>query len=283
MKSYYKPFVFGFAALMTLTPAINLTNVAAATNTSSSAITQSTGSGYNALYTQIKRATDDEDSGKYGNAQQITLQSVIDKYYGRLGKISDSQDMQDATELKDYLDKGIVAYTIEPFTSVWITNIEDASDFYGSDYSAPAYVFKEVNKPELKKLDIGDHTVVDKNNHPVANNEVPMWIDNEGYLNIDSNYSIYGTHPQINVIYTRDIDKYSNNPSSNSTDNPWTSSEGVITTKHMSFLYTLDGNKVDDRALSGNSAWYTDRYATINGEKMYRVSTDEWVKSSDIE
>ncbi|KRL67456.1 SLAP domain-containing protein [Companilactobacillus versmoldensis] len=38
----------------------------------------------------------------------------------------------------------------------------------------------------------------------------------------------------------------------------------------------------DSRSIAANSAWYTDRSAIINGVKMYRVSTNEWVKASDL-
>lgn len=56
----------------------------------------------------------------------------------------------------------------------------------------------------------------------------------------------------------------------------------VVTAKHQTNLYNADGDKVSNRALAANSAWRTDRYATINGEKMYRVATNEWVAVSDL-
>lgn len=58
----------------------------------------------------------------------------------------------------------------------------------------------------------------------------------------------------------------------------------TVTTKagDAKLLYTTEGKAVKNRALSGNSNWFSDRLATINGEKMYRVATNEWVKASDI-
>ncbi|GEO79127.1 SLAP domain-containing protein [Companilactobacillus mindensis] len=58
----------------------------------------------------------------------------------------------------------------------------------------------------------------------------------------------------------------------------------VIITKDGTFkyLYTSEGKMVGNRALSKNSSWYSDKIATINGEKMYRVATNEWIKASDI-
>ncbi|KRN97703.1 SLAP domain-containing protein [Companilactobacillus kimchiensis] len=56
----------------------------------------------------------------------------------------------------------------------------------------------------------------------------------------------------------------------------------VVTTKNQATLYTEKGVKSVNRALAANTPWYTDRSAIINGQKMYRVSTDEWVSADDI-
>lgn len=58
----------------------------------------------------------------------------------------------------------------------------------------------------------------------------------------------------------------------------------TVTTKPDSYkaLYTIKGKEVKSRGLSANSSWASDRATTINGEKMYRVATNEWVKASDI-
>lgn len=58
----------------------------------------------------------------------------------------------------------------------------------------------------------------------------------------------------------------------------------VITTTKGKYksLYTTRGKAVGNRGLGANSSWITDKAATINGEKMYRVATNEWIKASDI-
>ncbi|MFC6177317.1 hypothetical protein ACFQAV_10730 [Companilactobacillus huachuanensis] len=63
-----------------------------------------------------------------------------------------------------------------------------------------------------------------------------------------------------------------------------TMEEGIITTNSGEFkhLYTIEGKDITNRGLSGDSKWYTDQYATINGEKMFRVATNEWVKATDV-
>ena len=48
------------------------------------------------------------------------------------------------------------------------------------------------------------------------------------------------------------------------------------------YLYDINGKKSSLRALASGSAWFSDKVATINGEKMYRVATNEWVKASDV-
>lgn len=54
------------------------------------------------------------------------------------------------------------------------------------------------------------------------------------------------------------------------------------TSGEMKYLYNNNGVRNKARALAGNTSWYSDRIATINGEKMYRVATNEWVKASNI-
>ncbi|AKP67851.1 SLAP domain-containing protein [Companilactobacillus ginsenosidimutans] len=56
----------------------------------------------------------------------------------------------------------------------------------------------------------------------------------------------------------------------------------VATLDKVTPLYTVDGKKVDGRALGASSDWATDKKLTLNGEAYYRVSTSEWVKASDV-
>lgn len=47
-------------------------------------------------------------------------------------------------------------------------------------------------------------------------------------------------------------------------------------------LYNTNNELIDHRALAANSHWQVDKVRTINGEKQYRVSTNEWIKASDV-
>lgn len=62
---------------------------------------------------------------------------------------------------------------------------------------------------------------------------------------------------------------------------PFTINVGVITVNNSAQVYSTSGAKVTTKVLTKNTKWATDRVATINGHKMYRVSTYEWVKASD--
>lgn len=63
----------------------------------------------------------------------------------------------------------------------------------------------------------------------------------------------------------------------------YTPLQTVATTNgtNLTPVYNSRGQVIIDRALDTNTPWYTDRSATIRGQKMYRVATDEWIKSSD--
>ncbi|MFC6323151.1 SLAP domain-containing protein [Companilactobacillus baiquanensis] len=66
---------------------------------------------------------------------------------------------------------------------------------------------------------------------------------------------------------------------SNSTD---VSAAGVATTfDHITRMYNRDGDLVTNRALGPNTPWQVGIFATINGETMYQVSTNEFVKASE--
>lgn len=55
-----------------------------------------------------------------------------------------------------------------------------------------------------------------------------------------------------------------------------------VFTKNDTRLYQANGQKVTNRALAKNTAWRTDKSATINGQTMYRVATNEWVSANDL-
>ncbi|KRK79626.1 SLAP domain-containing protein [Companilactobacillus nodensis] len=61
--------------------------------------------------------------------------------------------------------------------------------------------------------------------------------------------------------------------------NEFHSNPVVIQTHHNTHttLSTLSGNTVTNRALAANSNWYASGHVFIDGEKYYRVATNEWI------
>lgn len=47
-------------------------------------------------------------------------------------------------------------------------------------------------------------------------------------------------------------------------------------------LVNSQEKKIKNRALHAGTDWYSDRYAYFNGDKYYRVSTNEWIKAEDV-
>lgn len=65
--------------------------------------------------------------------------------------------------------------------------------------------------------------------------------------------------------------------------------EGVVTEHKATLsvvsnapLYSTEGKVVNDRALAKGSNWFTDKTLVLDGTTYYRVSTNEWVKASDV-
>lgn len=56
----------------------------------------------------------------------------------------------------------------------------------------------------------------------------------------------------------------------------------TITTIRQANLYTKDGKFVGNRGLTNDSTWRVQETALINGQKMYRVTANEWVAAKDV-
>ncbi|MFD1471632.1 SLAP domain-containing protein [Companilactobacillus mishanensis] len=75
-------------------------------------------------------------------------------------------------------------------------------------------------------------------------------------------------------------------------DDNWIDAQDAIEYQPVSkTITTLGGNSktlfkstgnYGTRGLDHDTAWHTDRTATINGETYYRVSTDEWIAAKDV-
>jgi len=57
----------------------------------------------------------------------------------------------------------------------------------------------------------------------------------------------------------------------------------LVNEDKIATLITSQGKKVTDRALQKSSGWYSDRYIYINDVKHYRVATNEFVSSDEVQ
>lgn len=108
------------------------------------------------------------------------------------------------------------------------------------------------------------------------------------YANIINNYNDDGTI-KTPVIENQPVTvptKTTHIHSSTTTKATTTVSEDIlnmtVTTIRQANLYTKDGKTVGNRGLVNNSTWRVKEIATINGQKMYRVSDNEWVADNDV-
>ncbi|MQS89706.1 C40 family peptidase [Companilactobacillus mishanensis] len=59
---------------------------------------------------------------------------------------------------------------------------------------------------------------------------------------------------------------------------------GIVNTTKLTTLYNLNGQTIKNRSLGPNTAWYFDREVQIGDMgSFYRVSTNEYVKTGDVE
>lgn len=56
----------------------------------------------------------------------------------------------------------------------------------------------------------------------------------------------------------------------------------VVTTKGQSKLVNARGERIVNRGLQGDAEWLTDMIVNINGDKYYRVATNEFISANDI-
>ncbi|CAJ1190357.1 hypothetical protein CPR19088_GLDEOEPO_02086 [Companilactobacillus paralimentarius] len=149
-----------------------------------------------------------------------------------------------------------VNYTIDkdtPKSTVYVQKSDQTEDNIVSGYPKNGYI-----------------KIYDKNgklNNDVVLSEGSSWIIDQQVSINGSEYYRVATNEYVKAS---DVYKY-------------TPLQTVATTngKDVTPVYNSRGQVIIDRALDTNTPWYTDRSATIKGQKMYRVATDEWIRASD--
>jgi len=98
---------------------------------------------------------------------------------------------------------------------------------------------------------------------------------NAYFAKFDQEYATvesYADNGEPVVIPTKHVTKHTSNNNLKS-----------FITKKQTTLYTAAGKVVKHRSLANNTVWSVMEVTTINGQKMYRVSTSEWVFASDVQ
>jgi len=149
-----------------------------------------------------------------------------------------------------------VNYTISsdtPTSTVYVQKSDQTEDNIVSGYPKNGYIKIYDEKGKL--------------NNDVVLSEGSSWIIDKSLTINGAEYYRVATNEYVKAS---DVYKY-------------TPLQTVATTngKNLTPVYNSRGQVIIDRALDTNTPWYTDRSATIRGQKMYRVATDEWIKASD--
>lgn len=109
---------------------------------------------------------------------------------------------------------------------------------------------------------------------------VPMYQDSNS-----------GDNPiSINAVYKKTDSGDSGNSGNNNNNNGGNVDTGTITDNKQVIaigektvpLYNSKGELLPDYALTKNSDWQSDKQLVLNGVTYYRVSTNAWVKASDV-
>ncbi|MFC6176493.1 SLAP domain-containing protein [Companilactobacillus huachuanensis] len=149
-----------------------------------------------------------------------------------------------------------VNYTIDkdtPTSTVYVQKSDQTEDNIVSGYPKNGYIKIYNEKGKL--------------NNDVVLSEGSSWIIDKSLTINGAEYYRVATNEYVKAS---DVYKY-------------TPLQTVATTnsENLTPVYNSRGQVIIDRALDTNTPWYTDRSATIKGQKMYRVATDEWIRASD--
>lgn len=184
-------------------------------------------------------------------------------------------------------------------TTVWMTNFITSA--------IPDYAVTTENQPvnNTNHSSSSHHHTSTNNNKPaeiITNNKVVESVENVTFLTTpytdttlfdDNGNKIPNVSLKDNSSWK--VDKFmtlNNVKYGRVATNEWvkmsnglsiTPNKAVVRTQNkITGLVDANGKKVTNRALAGNTPWYSDMTAEINGQIMYRVSNTEWVPASDV-
>ena len=136
------------------------------------------------------------------------------------------------------------------------------------------YPYQELNNLHVRTYDDSEKDLYRSENELIKNETLApdsSWLsDRETYAINDSKYYRVATDKFVDSA-----DVYVYEPV-----------QMVVTTHattRYTKLYTAKGVLITNRSLSENTSWSVDSITYINGEKYYRVATNEFVKASDVD
>lgn len=147
-----------------------------------------------------------------------------------------------------------------------INGVEFYLTEYGSWVAADTYNGIKEDSTGIVRTVSSDVILYDSKGQPITHQ-----------LSLDTAWKYYG----IVTINGRDYYQVASNeflPYDNGLKFSSMGAEINVKVPEVTSLYDSTGQLLN-RTLPGGSVWSTDGYAMINGEKMYRVATNEWIKA----
>ncbi|MFD1418706.1 SLAP domain-containing protein [Companilactobacillus keshanensis] len=205
------------------------------------------------------------------NGEKINNYEIKDVLTEQRYMLIDQIEIPEGYELSDKLTKnltianGIVVVTVKPKDS--------STPAKPGLTTKPTVTDKKTYKTTINFVDQTTKKKVQTSNISGKNGQVMSLIVPEGYelakgvsknIKIDNNKSIIEV--KVAKLTAAKI----------------TAFKGLISTKNPSALYSKDGKRVANRGLAINSDWVTDKKMVLNGETYYGVSTNEFVKASNV-
>lgn len=256
-----------------------------------------TGKGFYKTYTAALNAaasTDANSDGTLGDDIKDGEFKTAGTYY-QLVNFTAGDDTQ--------LSKFIENYNDDPSSYTVFVNGKKASegnDFYSADDSSVISFVRTIKVSDSEaqwtvtdnkgvvttKSDTPYYTLVNDNNEKIANRALAKnsaWVTDQKRVDQDGNtqYRV-ATGEWIDANNVTFSDKATDNNEGEYTDVQ--ALNGKVTldgpSSFVYFLYDNNGGQIANRALTGDSAWFTDKKATnAAGVTVYHVATGEWVQA----
>lgn len=217
---------------------------------------------------------------KYINNLESSLREILVSDVVKEAKIQNGYELSNKNDNKVTIANGIIVLIVKPTNSQNPTPAPNpgtpnpgTSKPTPKPTTKPSATDKKTYKTTVNFIDQATKKKVNTTNISGKNGQVVSFTIPKGYelakgesksVKIDKNKSTV----EVKVI--------------KNAAGKVTAFKGLISTKNPSVLYSKDGKRIANRGLAANSDWVTDKKLVLNGETYYGVSTNEFVKASDV-